>query len=70
VLGSTASRLLHGAPCVVAVAPHGYTGKPLATVAAAVSGVDRAVIEAAHALAKQARALLRIITVVRVTPGM
>jgi nucleotide-binding universal stress UspA family protein len=70
VLGSTAHRLLHGAPCPVAVAPHAYTGRPLGTVAAAVSGADRAVIEAAHALAKRARALLRIITVVHVTPGM
>jgi nucleotide-binding universal stress UspA family protein len=69
-LGSTAHRLLHGAPCPVAVAPHAYTGRPLGTVAAAVSGVDRVVIEAAHALAKRARAQLRIITVVPVTPGM
>jgi nucleotide-binding universal stress UspA family protein len=31
--------------------------------------MDRAVVEAAHTLAKRARARLRIITVVRVTPG-
>jgi nucleotide-binding universal stress UspA family protein len=72
VLGSTAQRLLHGAPCPVAVVRREWRPRPLRTIGAAVAGAgaDRDVIDAAHALARLARARLRVFTVVRVTADM
>jgi nucleotide-binding universal stress UspA family protein len=72
LLGSTAHRLLHGAPCPVAAVPHDHRPRALQTVAVAMAGADsdHEVLAAAHALALRARARLRVITVVHVTPAM
>jgi nucleotide-binding universal stress UspA family protein len=72
LLGSTAQRLLHGAPCPVAAVPHDRRPERLQTVAVATAGAgsDHELLAAAHALALRARARLRVITVVRVTPAM
>jgi nucleotide-binding universal stress UspA family protein len=74
VLGSTAQRLLHGAPCPVAVVLREWRPRPLRTIGVAVTvagaGADRDVIDAAHALARFARARLRVFTVVRVSADM
>jgi nucleotide-binding universal stress UspA family protein len=72
VFGSTAQRVLHGASCPVAVVRHDWRPRPLRTIGAAVAdaGADRDVIDAAHALARSARAELRVLTVVRVTADM
>ena len=68
LLGSVGTRLLHGAPCAVAVAPGGYATSEehdLRVVAAAYDGSSEArtaVIEAAG-LAAAAEATLRIVAV-------
>ena len=63
--GSTAERVLHGAECAVALAPRGYRGRPIETVA--VGFVDtiegHAALAAAHELARRAGARLRAISV-------
>jgi nucleotide-binding universal stress UspA family protein len=71
-LGSTAHRLLHGAPCPIAAVPHGWQRQPIGTVAAAVASADdaRDTVAAGQALARAAHAPLRDITVIRVTPAM
>lgn len=66
--GSVASRLLHGAPCPVAVAPAGYRERErsgLAVVACAFDGSDEARLAAQHAehLARRAGAALRLLAV-------
>jgi nucleotide-binding universal stress UspA family protein len=70
-LGSTAERLLHGAPCPVAAVPRDWTARPLRTIAAAVAGADgdRDVIEAARGLARIAHARLRVLTVLHIIPA-
>jgi nucleotide-binding universal stress UspA family protein len=72
LLGSTAQRLLHGAPCPVAAVPNEWRRRALQTIAVAMAGADsdHEVLSAAHALAKRAHARLRVITVVHVTPAM
>jgi phosphoribosylanthranilate isomerase len=72
LLGSTAQRLLHGAPCPVVAVPRDHETDALRAIAAAVRGVDadHQTLTAAHALAVRAGAQLRVITVVRVTPAM
>jgi nucleotide-binding universal stress UspA family protein len=72
LLGSTAQRLLHGAPCPVAAVPHDRRTEALRTIAVAMAGADsdHEVLAAAHALAVRAGARLRVITVVHVTPAM
>jgi nucleotide-binding universal stress UspA family protein len=66
--GSTAERLMHGAPCSIAVVPQGWQerGKlnPLG-VAYARTDEGREALRAAHALARRAAATLRILTVVK-----
>lgn len=61
--GSTAQRLLHGAPCPVVVAPRDYRPGPLKTIA--VGFVDtaegRAALRAAHLLARRSEARLRVV---------
>jgi nucleotide-binding universal stress UspA family protein len=65
--GSTAERLLHGAPCAIAVAPHGWEERnrldPIG-----VAYVDTAeghdALRAAHSLARKAGATLRVLTAV------
>jgi nucleotide-binding universal stress UspA family protein len=69
--GSTARRLLHGAPCPLTVVPQRWSGG-LGTIA--VAYVDnregREALHAAHALARLAGARLRVVTVVKPTIGM
>lgn len=66
--GSTAERLLHGAPCPVAVVPKGYSeGEPgLHVVGVAYDGSaeSEAALRAAVAIAHAAGAALRVISVV------
>jgi nucleotide-binding universal stress UspA family protein len=68
--GSTAERLLHGAPCPVAVVPRRWTrnGAPETIgVAFADTPEGHEALRSAHALARRAGAKLRVLTVVRVT---
>ena len=67
--GSTAERLLHGAPCPVAVVPQAWSGEagPPATIGV---GFDdgpegHAALQAAHALARRTGARLRVLHAVR-----
>jgi nucleotide-binding universal stress UspA family protein len=66
--GSTAERLMHGAPCSIAVVPQGWEerGKlnPLG-VAYARTDEGREALRAAHALARRAAATLRVLTAVK-----
>jgi nucleotide-binding universal stress UspA family protein len=69
--GTTAERLLHGAPCPVAVAPLGFRdggGTGLATIAVGWDGSpeSEAALSAAVALARGAGARLRVIEVLDV----
>jgi nucleotide-binding universal stress UspA family protein len=72
VSGSTAERLLYGAACPVALAPHGYVRTPLETIA--VGFVDspegHAALAAAHLLASRAGASLRVIAVLHPSGAM
>ena len=66
--GSVATRLLHGAPCPVSVAPAGYRERHrsgLRVVACAFDGSDEARLAADHAeyLARRAGAALRLLAV-------
>ena len=66
--GSTAERLLHGAPCPVAVAPNGYaqhSDRPPAVVGCGYDGSpsSRQALEAASRLAEATGAQLRVIRV-------
>jgi nucleotide-binding universal stress UspA family protein len=68
VPGSTAARLLRGAPCPVAVVPRGWTARGvIATIGVAYTDSDeaRAALRGAYALARRAGATLRALTVVR-----
>lgn len=66
--GSVAERLMHGAPCALAVAPAGYAAGPhqLRTVAVAFDGREESLqaLHAAAALARGAGASLRLLHVV------
>jgi len=71
-VGSTGVRLLHGAPCAVAVAPHDWAPKGhLDTVGVAYVDSDegRAALSSAHLLASRAGAKLKVFTVVKITPS-
>jgi nucleotide-binding universal stress UspA family protein len=71
--GTTAARLLHGAPCPVDLVPRGWTAGPrLATIGVAYvdSEEAREAVRAAWALARRVGASLRALTVVRETPEM
>jgi nucleotide-binding universal stress UspA family protein len=73
VLGSTAERLMHGAPCAIVVVPHGWEpGGGLNTIGVAFADTDEArqALRGAHALARRAGATLRVLTVVNVRSGM
>jgi nucleotide-binding universal stress UspA family protein len=72
ILGSTVERLMHGAPCPVATVPPGWSMRPLRTIGVAYVDTDegRAALQAAHALARRAQAMLRVVTVVHFTPPM
>ncbi|HEX5617748.1 MAG TPA: universal stress protein [Solirubrobacteraceae bacterium] len=64
--GAVTDRLLHGAPCPVAVAPAGFTAEAVPSVIG-VAFTDtpdgRAALDAACALAEQADALVRVFVV-------
>ena len=70
--GSTAERLLHGASCAVALAPHGYVRTPLESIA--VGFVDspegHAALVAAHVLAARAGLRLRVIAALHPSGGL
>jgi nucleotide-binding universal stress UspA family protein len=65
--GSTAERLLAGAPCAVALVPRGWAvpGTLRVGVGFVDSAEGRAAVESAHALARRAGARLRILAAVR-----
>ncbi len=70
VAGSTGVRLLHGAPCAVAVAPRDWRPKGrLDTVGVAYVDSDegREALRSAHLLARLAGAKLKVFTVVKIT---
>jgi nucleotide-binding universal stress UspA family protein len=70
--GSTAERLMHGAPCPIAVVPHGWTaGDGLETIGVAYVDTEegREALRGAHALARRAGATLRVLTVARMHLG-
>jgi nucleotide-binding universal stress UspA family protein len=67
--GTTAERLLHGAPCPVAVAPlgfHEHARERIATIGVAYDGSEeaKAALSAAVSLARASRAHLRVIRVI------
>ncbi len=71
--GSTAERLLHGAPCPLAVTPREWTrGDDVETVGVACLDTrdGQEALRGAHALAGRAGARLRVVTVIQVTPTM
>jgi nucleotide-binding universal stress UspA family protein len=71
--GSTAQRLLNGAPCPVAVVPRDWKpAERLRTVGVAYVDTPEGhgALRGAHALARRAKATLRAITVVKVTLEM
>ena len=70
--GTTAERLLHGAPCPVAVAPSGYAkaaGGPIATIAVGFDGSpeSEAALSGAVTLARSLGGRLQVIQVLDVT---
>ncbi len=70
--GSTAERLLHGAPCPVALAPHDYVRAPVETIAVGFldSPEGHAALAAAHLLAARAGARLRVIAALHPSGGL
>ena len=67
--GSTAERLMHGAPCAIAVVPHGWEprgGIETVGVAYVQSPEGHEALRSAHALARRAGATLRVLTVAKV----
>jgi nucleotide-binding universal stress UspA family protein len=71
--GSTAQRLLNGGPCAIAVVPRDWDGALApATVAAAFADTPEghAAVRDAHALARRAGAVLRVVTAVQPRPWM
>lgn len=69
--GSTAGRLLHGAPCPIAVVPANWTNGVPQTIGVAYvdSEEGREALRGAYALARHLHASLRVITVVKPTFG-
>ena len=66
--GSTAERLMHGAPCPIAIVPPGWeAGAGLNTIGVAYVDTDegREALRGAHALARRAGATLRVLTAVK-----
>jgi nucleotide-binding universal stress UspA family protein len=73
VLGTVAERMLHGAPCAVALAPPGYAGAEehgLGRIGVAFDGSPEArhALRRAHELAVQAQTRLRVLTVLEPMP--
>jgi nucleotide-binding universal stress UspA family protein len=71
VVGSTAERVIHGAPCPVAVVPHGFAGGELRTVGVAYTESEEGeeALRSGVALAAAGRAALRVFTVLREEMG-
>jgi nucleotide-binding universal stress UspA family protein len=69
-LGTTTERLLDGAPCPVAIAPRGWTERPLGAIAVAMlpSPEGRAALDLAAALAYAAGVPLRLVMVLSDSP--
>ena len=66
--GSTAERLMHGAPCPIAIVPPGWeAGGGLRTIGVAYVDTEegREALRSAHALAGRAGATLRVLTAVK-----
>ena len=66
--GSTAERLMHGAPCPIAIVPHEWeAGGGLNTIGVAYVDTDegRQALRGAHALARRTGAKLRVLTAVK-----
>ena len=66
--GSTAERLMHGAPCPIAIVPHEWeAGGGLGTIGVAYVDTDegREALRGAHALARRAGAKLRVLTAIK-----
>jgi nucleotide-binding universal stress UspA family protein len=66
--GSTADRLMHGAPCPIAIVPHAWeAGRGLHTIGVAYVDTEegREALRGAHALARRAGARLRVLTAVK-----
>ena len=71
--GSTADRLMHGAPCPIAVIPTGWQPRgSLTTIGVAYVDTPegREALRGAHALANRAAAALRVLTVAKVDLGV
>jgi nucleotide-binding universal stress UspA family protein len=71
--GSTAERLMHGAPCPIAVVPHGWhAGGGLHTIGVAYVDTEegREALRGASALARRGEATLRVLTVAKVRASM
>ena len=64
--GTTGEQLLHGAPCAVAIAPHGYEGGEIRHIGVAYDGSPEAeaALRAAEALAVELDAALTVYCVV------
>ena len=66
--GSTADRLMHGAPCPIAIVPPGWeAGAGLHTIGVAYVDTEegREALRSAHALARRAGATLRVLAAVK-----
>ena len=66
--GSTAERLMHGAPCPIGIVPPGWeAGAGLNTIGVAYVDTDegREALRGAHAVARRAGASLRVLTAVK-----
>jgi nucleotide-binding universal stress UspA family protein len=73
VPGSTALRLLHGAPCPIAVVPGAWAARDrFEPIGVAYGGSDegRQAVHAAHALARRTGATLRLLAAVNVDLGV
>ncbi len=70
--GSTAERLLHGAPCAVALAPKDFRRRKPETIAVAFADTPEGhrALRAAHALAARAGAMLRVVSVLHPSVGL
>ena len=69
--GTTGEQLLHGAPCAVAIAPHGYHGGEIRRIGVAYEGSPEAeaALRAAEALAVELDAELAVYCVVEPAPA-
>jgi nucleotide-binding universal stress UspA family protein len=70
--GSTAERLLQGAPCPITLAPYGYERARIGTVAVGFADTQegRSALTAAHALAARFGARLRVVAALHPSGGL